>query len=174
MQAALRFTRGGSGATVVARTSALREDLPVVGRGQVVETWSETATAIARRYRGLQDEFTVADVADAVDVKKRQVRRVLGELVEAGYVRRVEAGAGVATVYEGTTTPGAGEVELPNRREAAVEGGEGSPNPIYNYYTYNARVYGGDSTRDTARDAPPVRQRGAPPSPTAVDAPPGD
>jgi len=32
MQAILRFARGGSGATVVARTSALCDDLPVVGR----------------------------------------------------------------------------------------------------------------------------------------------
>ena len=114
MQAILRFARGDSGATVVARTSALREDLPVVGRAQVVDTWSDTATTIAREYRRLGGEFTAADVADSVDVKRRQVRRVLAELVEAGYLRRVGGGDGLANVYDSSATPGTGGVEPPS------------------------------------------------------------
>jgi hypothetical protein len=171
-QAILRFARGDSGATVVARTSALRDDLPVVARGQVVETWSPTATKVAQRYRRLGGEFTLSDVADAVDVGKRQVRRVLRELVEAGYLRRVGGGDGLANVYEAADVPGAGEVELPERDDAvAAEPGRTTSNQ---YYTWNVRVFGGDDTIDTVSEDEPVRQRGAPPSPTAVDTGIGD
>lgn len=43
MEAVLRFARGDSGATAVAHTSELREDLPVVGETQAVESWSDSA-----------------------------------------------------------------------------------------------------------------------------------
>ncbi len=148
----------GAPSAVVARTSALREDLPVVGSAQVVETWSDTAIAIARRYRRLGGEFTIGDVADAVDVSCRQVRRVGG-------------GAGVATRYQPADTPGAGEVELPDRGAVDAEPGH---SPHNQYYAWNVRVNGGDPAPDAARDPPPVRQRGAPPSPTKVEGPPGD
>ncbi|PHQ39106.1 hypothetical protein DJ69_07920 [Halorubrum persicum] len=171
-QAILRFARGDSGATVVARTSALRDDLPVVGRGQVVETWSDTAAKVAREYRRLGGEFTIADVADAVDVSRRQVRRVLAELSDAGYIRRVDGGDGLANVYEPADEPGAGEVDLPDRDDA-VDADPGR-SPLNQYYTWNVRVFGGEPAPDTARDGPPVRQRGAPPSPTAVEGAPGD
>jgi len=164
MQAILRFTRGDSGATVVARTSALREDLPVVGDAQVVETWSDTATEVARQYRRLGGEFTIGDVADSVDVTRRQVRRILAELADAGYIHRVDGGSGVANVYEPADTPGAGEVELPQRETA--EPGRSAHNQ---YYTWNVRVFGGETAPDTAADTAPPRQRGAPPAPTAVD-----
>jgi len=68
MQAILRFTRGQSGAVVFAHTSALRPDLPVVGQGQVVKSWNETATTIAREWRSIGGTFTVSDVAGSVDV----------------------------------------------------------------------------------------------------------
>jgi len=58
IQSILRFARGKSGATVVARTSAHRDDLPVAGRGQVVDTWRDTATAIAREWRRVDGAFT--------------------------------------------------------------------------------------------------------------------
>jgi DNA-binding transcriptional ArsR family regulator len=169
MQAILRFARGDSGATVVARTSALREDLPVVGRAQVVDTWSDTATTIAREYRRLGDEFTAGDVADSVDVSRRQVRRVLAELVEAGYIRHVGGGAGVAKVYEPSSDPGAGEVDLPERGDAVAADGQPGPTATNQYYTWNVRVRGGE--QDSAQQHTPieVRHRGAPPSPTAVD-----
>ncbi|MFY4815027.1 hypothetical protein ACOJIV_20380 [Haloarcula sp. AONF1] len=171
-QAILRFARGDSGATVVARTSALRDDLPVVGRGQVVETWSDTAAKVAREYRRLGGEFTIADVADAVDVSRRQVRRVLAELTDAGYIRRVDGGDGLANVYEPAAEPGAGEVDLPERDDAvAAQPGRSSLNQ---YYTWNVRVFGGEPAPNTGHDSPPVRQRGAPPSPTTAEGAPGD
>ena len=170
MQAILRFARGDSGATVVARTSALRSDLPVVGEGQVVETWNDTATAIARQYRRLGGEFTAADVRDAVDVSPRQVRRVLAELVRAGYLRRDRRGEGRANVYEpAANTPGAGEVDLPERADAVEADGEPGRRATNQYYTWNVRVFGGETfgQPETAPTAP--TELGAPPSPTAVD-----
>ena len=175
MQAVLRFARGDSGATVVARTSALREDLPVVGRAQVVDTWSDTATTIAREYRRLGDEFTAGDVADSVDVSRRQVRRVLAELVEAGYIRHVGGGDGVAKVYEPSSDPGAGEVDLPERSDAVEADTEPGRSSSIQYYTWNVRVRGGEQGSTQQHTPVEVRQRGAPPSPTAVDGvePPG-
>lgn len=168
MQATLRFARGDSGATVVARTSALRDDLPVVGEAQVVETWNDTATAIAREYRRLGSEFTVADVRDVVDVTKRQVRRVLAELVDAGYLERLSSGDGVATVYGRGVDPGAGEVSLPDR-ESAVAPSKGGRTASNQYYTWNVRV-GERSTGEAGGDtSTPRRASGAPPAPTPAD-----
>ncbi|MFW6382417.1 MAG: hypothetical protein ACOCZD_00070 [Haloferacaceae archaeon] len=170
-QAILRFARGDSGATVVARTSALRDDLPVVGEGQVVETWNETATAIAREYRRLGREFTTADVRDVVDVTPRQVRRVLAELAEAGYVRRVDEAEGRATTYERVDDPGAGDVELPSRDKAVAS----RTSPVTEYYTWNVRVRGGDAARTPVDRPGGVGVIGAPPAPDAaagIDPPP--
>jgi len=169
MQAILRFARGDSGATVVARTGALRGDLPVVGEAQVVETYSDTATAIARRYRRLGGRFTVADVADAVDVSRRQVRRVLAELAEAGYLQRVSAGEGVATVYAPGDQPRAGEVDLP-AREDAVDASAGHA-ASKEYYTWNVRVMGGESASEAGTPAASTRPVGAPPAPVVAGPP---
>jgi len=167
-QAILRFARGGSGATVVARTSALGDDLPVVGDAQVVKTWSDTATTIAREYRRLGSEFTTADVREVVDVSDRHVRRVLAELADAGYVRRVEASPGRATTYERVDDPNAGDVSLPEREEAVsvADPGHTASNE---YYTWNVRVFGGDmgDTRSDAAVAAPTLR--APPAPAAAD-----
>lgn len=175
MQAILRFARGDSGATVVARTAALRADLPVIGRGQVVETWSDTATKIARRYRRLGGEFTVADVADAVDVTKRQVRRVLAELVEAGYLRRVSEADGQASTFEpaAASQPGAGEVDLPARD--GVIAAEGGRSPHSEYYTWNVRVWQVTEADSPLERADHTGTLGAPPAPATVEAdpPPG-
>jgi hypothetical protein len=170
VQAALRFARGGSGATVFARTSALPDDLPVVGRGQVVETYSETAREIARAWRRLDGEFTRADVEDAVDVSRRQVRRVLAELADAGYLRRVREAEGRATVFDGTATPGAGEVDLPDAQPA--DPGHDASNE---YYTWNVRVRAVDAPR-TAPSSGIAPGHDAPPAPTegsAAAGPPG-
>jgi len=167
-QAILRFARGDSGATVVARTSALREDLPVVGEGQVVETWNDTATTIAEEYRRLGREFTTADVRDVVDVTARQVRRVLGELTEAGYVRRVEESPGRATTYERVDDPSAGEVELPGRGDA-VRAAPGHTDTNLTY-TWNVRVHGGDPGLERLTTPASTRAARGPPAPSATAA----
>ena len=175
MQAVLRFARGGSGATVVARTSALRDDLPVVGRAQVVETWSDTAASIAGAYRRLGDRFTAADVGDVVDVSTRHVRRVLAELVEAGYLRHVGGGDGTAKVYESAGAPGAGEVELPDRGDAVANGAAAGRGATKEYYTWNVRVERAGSYLHDAETGVRAAPRGAPPAPRgeAAGSPPG-
>jgi DNA-binding transcriptional ArsR family regulator len=177
MQAVLRFARDKEhgGATVVARTSALREDLPVVGDAQVVGTWSDTAAAIAREYRRLPGEFTATDVRDAVDVGPRQVRRVLGELAEAGYVELVDSGAGIATTYSQVGQPGADEVSLPEREEAIPSVDEPGRAADNQYYTWNVRVRGGDERHTRTERPTPARSTRAPPPPSLADGvePPG-
>jgi hypothetical protein len=165
MQAILRFARGDSGATVVARTAALRDDLPVVGRGQVVETWSETARAIAKQWRRLGGEFSTSDIADAVDVSRRQVRRVLAELVEAGYLCRVDTGATRENTYEPAATPRAGEVDLPDR-VSVVSAGRSDSNQ---YYTWNVRVQRSDQGMITPEAVRAAETAAGPPAPATVE-----
>ena len=169
MQAILRFARGDSGATVVARTSALREDLPVVGRAQVVETWSDVAADVAAAYRRLGGRFTVADVLEEVEASKRHVRRVLGELADAGYVDLVDSGAGRANVYERASDPGAGEVALPDRDESVEPAGEAGRGSHTEYYTWNVRVSGVNEYDRGDRPGTSTRAAGAPPAPDSVD-----
>jgi len=169
MQAILRFARGDDGgATVVARTSALRDDLPVVGRGDVVETWSDTATNIVRKARSLGREFTSADVRPAVDVKSRQVRRVLGELVDAGYLQRTEGGPGRAHSYERIDDPGAGEVSIPDRDEAIPDTETPGRSSSNTYYTRNVRVFDPDRPREDDSTPPPRTYTLAPPAPGTI------
>jgi hypothetical protein len=140
MQAVLRFTRGGSGAIVFARTAALREDLPVVAEGHVMNSWNATATTLARELRRRRgEEFTVADVAGAVDVTKTQVRRILDEFAQLGYVDKHETPNGLANEFTATDAPGAGEVDLPSDVDG-VTADDPNDAPIDRYYTANVRV----------------------------------
>jgi hypothetical protein len=174
MQAILRFARGeDGGATVVARTSALRADLPVVGHGQVVETWSDTATNIVDKARSIGGRFTIGDVSPAVDVGDRQVRRVLSELVDAGYLQREDRGPGRAHAYDQVGDPGAGEVSIPDRADVVPETpGHSSSNE---YYTGNVRVFDPDRGREDVSTTTPAVSIRAPPAPGTIEAtgPPG-
>ena len=148
MQAILRFTRGDTGAVVFARTAALREDLPVVGEGQVVRSWSDTAATVAREWKAHRGErFTVGDVADSVDVSRRQVRRVLDEFASAGYLEKHHTGDGVANEFSPGENPSAGEVELPS---VAMDPDTSRKGPIY---TGNVRVWPLED-RDRRRSRP--------------------
>lgn len=141
MQAVLRFARGESGAVVFAHTAALRSDLPVVGEGQVIKSWSPTARKIADEWRRHPDEeFTISDVSDAVDVGRRQVRRVLNEFADAGYLERHDPGEGLANEYTPMDQPGAGETELDDVAPD-LESGAGQ-NSLEVTYTTNVRVSG--------------------------------
>lgn len=173
MQAALRFTRGGSGALVFAHTAALRPDLPVVGEAQVLETWSDTATEIAETWRRHPGEtFTAADVADAVDVGKRQVRRILAEFVDAGYLDRHDPGEGRANVHTPTAQPSAGEVDIgPATPQLDTEAGQDG---LEETYTANVRVTGVNSG-EYPRLEPPSPSLPSPDAPETASAtgPPG-
>jgi len=144
MQAILRFARDERGALVFAHTAALRKDLPVVGEGQVIKSWSETAAKIARAWRRQPtEEFTISDVADAADVSRRQVRRVLSEFVDAGYLQRHDPGEGLANEYTPVDDPGAGEVDIDE--VSPVLGDEPGQTDLEVTYTMNVRVTGVNS-----------------------------
>jgi len=60
--------------------------------------------------RGSPDEeLTTGDVGEHVDVGARQVRRVLNELTQAGYLMKRETGEGRANGYASVEAPSAGE-----------------------------------------------------------------
>jgi DNA-binding transcriptional ArsR family regulator len=141
MQAVLRFARGeDGGALVFAHTAALLDDLPVVGKGEVIKSWSETATAVAEEFRKRPDEeLTTGDVAEAVDVTQTHVRRTMNELAEAGYLNRRETGEGRANGYAEVEQPGAGETEINAEvnREGVAKANTGGSNVVY---TVDVRV----------------------------------
>jgi hypothetical protein len=168
MQAILRFARGeDGGATVVARTSALRADLPVVGRGEIVETWNSTATDVVKKARSLGEGFTIGDVSPAVDVGNRQVRRILSEFVDAGYLQREDGGPGHAHIYSQAEDPGAGEVSIPNRDDVVPAAPRQSSSNVY--YTWNVRVFDPkDGSEDASTTAAAARIR-APPAPEIME-----
>jgi len=126
LQAILRFGRDKEGAVVFAHTAALAESLPVVGEGAVVRAFSKATkelTRAAEMYRG--QEFTVGDVADAVECSRRTVRRVLNEHTELGYLDKRETKTGLANEFQTVEEPGDGEIELPELDEPfAMDEGE--------------------------------------------------
>ncbi len=91
---------------------------------------------IAKQWRRLGGEFSTDDVADAVDVSRWQARRVLAELVEAGYLRHVDADFSRENVYEPAAIPNAGEVDLPDRSGTGSAGRSDSDQ----YYMWHVRV----------------------------------
>jgi hypothetical protein len=85
--AALRVGRDGDGTVMPAHTAALRNDMALIDKGEVVETHSETTHRVAEVAADLAPrEFTTSDVFDALnDTSRRSVRRAPTELVDAGY-----------------------------------------------------------------------------------------
>ena len=167
MQAILRFTRGDSGALVFARTAALREDLPVVAKGDVARTWSDTATTIAEAVDRTKGGVTVTDLVerDDVDATKRHVRRILSELTDAGYLTREVDRDGVAGEFSpGDAVPETHDVDgLPTAAAPASSDGPGHDSHKV-YYTANVRVAAPNS-----RLAPGLEVPG-----TVLEAPPDD
>jgi hypothetical protein len=149
-QALLRFGRAAaSDVTVYAHTGCLRDDAPVVGRGEVVRTYSETAQAVAETAAGFTGRWTRADLQaqltqrdDAADLatSDSRLRGILRDLRQRGYVEAVDESPGQATVYGDATPSGPGEAAVPD----ADGGGPGETPPQYTY-TWSHRVRGGDN-----------------------------
>jgi hypothetical protein len=106
------------------------------------------------------------DVRDVVDVSDRHVRRVLDELATAGYLRCVEASTGRASIYARVDDPSAGEVSLPERDHAVVEGGH---SPTNEYYTWNVRVRPRWADVEAVEARPAGVNHLAPPDPASVE-----
>lgn len=178
MQAALRFGRDTDGAVVLVHTAALRDDLPVVGRGEVMRTFTGTAQAVAEVVAGMVGRrFTSRDVRDRleytdIDVSARTVRRVLAEFADAGYLDREDRGAGRAHEYWTLETPPDATVELPDEPElGTTEDDTPGQSPIGVSYTVAVRGPNGTSGDGIVRQRP--RAPLAPPERTTGAAPPG-
>jgi hypothetical protein len=130
MQAILRAGRNDDRSVVVAHTSALRDDLPVVAEGATVSAHSKGALAVAEAAADLNDRsFTAADVADRIrdddrGVGLRQVQNILADLRSGGYLQvESEGSRGRKYEYGVDEDPGLADVELPD--PSAVTDGEG-------------------------------------------------
>jgi hypothetical protein len=168
MRATLRFARGDSGATVVARTAAARDDLPTVGRGHVVESYAATTTAVAAAVRRLGSAFTVTDVVETagVDVTRERVRQVLAELADRGVVAKHKTGVGLADTYDRSGgLNGAGDVELPAAPGTRGPGdAEAPPNSsLVEYYTRNLGVVAPDGLLEPGEAGPGTARVRIPP-----------
>lgn len=168
MQAVLRFGRDEEGAIVFAHTSALRDDLPVVGEGAIVQAHSKSAKAVAKvatRFR--RQKFAISDLVDEVDCSRRTIRRVLAGFADVGYLERHETKNGVANEYRMQEDPGPGEVELP---DVSLNGNGLDETTLREYYTWNVRV----DTEELGIDTP-IQHSGTTlpaPEPLAASPPP--
>lgn len=106
MQAVLRFGRDEEGAVVFVHTSAIADELPVVGDGEVVRAFSPTAEAVAEAAPADGTEFKVGDLADDVDRSRESIRRALEEFRRLGYADREKAGPGLADTHRLDADPG--------------------------------------------------------------------
>jgi hypothetical protein len=108
-------------------------------------------------------------------VSERQVRRVLSELVESGYLEREDGGPGRAHSYERIDDPGAGEVSIPDRDEAVPDTETPGRSSSNTYYTRNVRVFSPDRPREDDSTPPPGTYTRAPPAPGTIEGvgPPG-
>lgn len=92
-QMAMRVGRDGGGATIVLKTTAAPDYLPVIGKGGVTK-WSDGMKQVTEAWQDLVDSdaafVEVGEVADhpAVEVTTRQVRNALGNFVDLGYVKK--------------------------------------------------------------------------------------
>jgi len=128
MQAILRAGRNSDRSVVVAHTSALRDDLPVVAEGATVSAHSKGALAVADATADMNDRsFTAADVAEQIDgddraVGLRQVQNILADLRSAGYLGvETEGSRGREYEYEYRDDPGLADVELPEEEAVGAD-----------------------------------------------------
>jgi hypothetical protein len=134
MQSILRAGRNEGDTLIFAHTSALRSDLPVVDEGVILSAHSKGTLAVAEAAKQFRTgSFTANDILEAIDdddraVGPRQVRNVLADLRESGYLQVVqEGGPGIGFEYVLEEEPGLADVELPPNIESESETSE---NPL--------------------------------------------
>ena len=143
MQAILRAGRNDDRSVVVAHTSALRDDLPVVAEGATVSAHSKGALAVAEAAAGLNDRsFTAADVAERIrdddrGVGLRQVQNILADLRSSGYLQvESEGSRGREYEYSVDEDPGLADVELPEPG-AVADGEPKTKSELLDTYSWN-------------------------------------
>lgn len=143
MQAILRAGRNNDRSVVVAHTSALREDLPVVAEGATVSAHSKGALAVAEAAADLNDRsFTAADVADRIcddhrGVGLRQVQNILLDFRSSGYLKvESEGSRGREYEYGIDEEPGLADVDLPEASDVA-DGEVKTKSELLDTYSWN-------------------------------------
>jgi len=128
MQAILRAGRNDDRSVVVAHTSALRDDLPVVAEGATVSAHSKGALAVADAAADMNHRsFTAADVLERIDgddraVGLRQVQNILADLRSSGYLGvETQGSRGRQYEYGLEEDPGLADVELPDGEAVGAE-----------------------------------------------------
>jgi hypothetical protein len=97
LQAAMRFGRDGGGATIYVHTAALPEWVPVEKRlsRAAVDCWSSGMRQILAVLKVSQNtSWKSGEVANQVEITRRQVRNHLNKLVRYGYLDRHQEGRG--------------------------------------------------------------------------------
>ncbi|MHC3439558.1 hypothetical protein ACYJ1Y_16070 [Natrialbaceae archaeon A-gly3] len=163
MQAILRFGRSDEETIVLAHTSSLRDDLPVVGDGVTVTAHSKATLEVAEAARELKGtRFTSSDVHEAIDeaFTSRTVRNVLANLTEMGCLSRESGGRSHEYTLE--EDPGTGDAALPGLEIT----GDAEKSSIEDNYTWNFRE-GRESSLDegsevTSGPVIPAPSRGDP------------
>jgi DNA-binding transcriptional ArsR family regulator len=112
LQAVLRFGRDEDGANVYVHTAALPEWVPVEARGHI-QRWSKGTHEVVKVLEAdAPDEWRTSDVAEQVDISRRQVRTNLNKLADAGYVEKRKEGRGSTWVVTDETIDRLGQVEF--------------------------------------------------------------
>ena len=100
LQAVLRFGRNRNPTTVYVHTAALPEWVPVEAEGEIQRWGKGTREVVEVLEADAPDEWKTADVAEQVSIGTRQVRNVLNELAEEGYITKESGWATLWVVEE--------------------------------------------------------------------------
>jgi len=112
LQAVLRFGRDRSPTAVYVHTAALPEWVPVESRGKI-QRWSKgTHEVVEVLESDAPNEWHTSDIAENVDIGKRQVRNVLNELVEEGYATKEKDGRATIWVVDNEEIDQLGRVQF--------------------------------------------------------------
>lgn len=95
LQAVMRFGRDGEGATVYVHTNALPDWVPIAAEGRLVKAWSPGAKQVIEAAAGMES-WRTTDLTEhpAVEVGERQIRNILHDLADRGYVDICKEGRG--------------------------------------------------------------------------------
>lgn len=95
LQAVMRFGRDGEGATVYVHTNALPDWVPIADEGRLIKVWSPGAKQVIE-VAAEMESWRTAELVEhsAIKIGERQIRNVLHDLADCGYVDISKEGRG--------------------------------------------------------------------------------
>lgn len=112
LQAVLRFGRDGDGAMVYVHTCALPEWVPLAAEGEV-KGWSKGRKEVIEILEAdAPDEWRTKEIAKMVSIDDRQVRNVMNDLVDDGYVEKGKDGRAALWIVEDEEIDQLGQVHF--------------------------------------------------------------